>query len=169
MKHTICILTFIFCLTGYSCNRIKNKGAEIKDQAEQKVKDKSKNLADMFKPRTGEEIYLALFGKPQHGCLKVINQQDQIIPKIDYAIWLEFETCAEELKRILSLHNFTTEKQATKGWNTEGPLAHENWFKPEALGDTVWVYKWQKDEYGNGQTIYSKLDCTKAFCIDILD
>jgi hypothetical protein len=31
----------------------------------------------------------------------------------------------------------------------------------------VFVYK--KDDFGNGQTIYSSLDSTKVFCIDVLD
>ena len=90
-------------------------------------------------------------------------------PKIDYAIWLQFGTCPDELKRILSIHDFKTERQSTKGWNTDGPLANENWFKPETLGDTILVFKYSKDQYGNGQIIYSSLDSTKVFCIDTYD
>ena len=71
----------------------------------------------MLKPRTGDEIYSALFGKTNNSCLKVLNQQDQIVPKIDYAIWLHFKTCPNELNRILQLHNFKTEKQASKDWH----------------------------------------------------
>lgn len=123
----------------------------------------------MLRPRTGEEIYSALFGKTENICLKVLNYQDQIVPKIDYAIWLHFDNCPDELKRILQLHEYKTELQSTNGWQTTGPLANDNWFKPETLGDTVLVFTYKKDEYGNGQTIYSSLDSTKAFCIDILD
>jgi hypothetical protein len=126
-------------------------------------------VSDMFKPRTGEEIYAALFGKTDNNCLKVLNYQDQVVPKIDYAIWLHFAICPDELKRILKLHDFEFEKQSTKGWQTDGPSANEKWFKPETLGDSVLVFKYKKDEYGNGQTIYSSLDSTKVFCIDILD
>ena len=126
-------------------------------------------VADMLKPRTGEEIYTALFGKAEDKCVKVLNYQDQVVPKIDYAIWLHFETCPDELIRILQRHNFQTDKQATKGWQTDGPSANEKWFKPESLGDSVLVFKYNKDEFGNGQTIYSSLDSTRAFCIDVLD
>ncbi|MBD2770251.1 hypothetical protein IC235_20385 [Hymenobacter sp. BT664] len=125
-------------------------------------------ISDVLKPRTGQEIYSALFGDPQHDCVKVINQQDQDVPIIDYAIWLEFETCPEELQRILSLHHFTSKKAATQGWNTQGPFTDANWFKPEALGDTVLVFEYLKAN-GNGQTIYAGLDSTKAYCIDVRD
>ena len=126
-------------------------------------------VADSLKPRTGDEIYDALFGKRQTDCVKILNYQDPVVPKIDYAIWLHFETCPNELNRLLSLHDFKTEIVSTTEWNTEGPLAHENWFKPETLGDTILVFIYNKDEYGNGQHIYSSLDSTKVFVKDILD
>ena len=128
-----------------------------------------RKISNTLKPRTGPEIYSALFGDPQHDCLKVISKQDQTIPKVDYAIWLEFETCPGELKRILSLHDFTLHKEATQGWTTQGPSPDDTWFKPEMLGDTVLVFQYQTNENGNGQTIYSNIDSTKAYCIDILD
>src|SRR5688572_3757039 len=46
-------------------------------------------VTNAFKPRTGQEIYVALFEKPVNDCIKIINYKDQIIPKIDYAIWLQ--------------------------------------------------------------------------------
>ena len=126
-------------------------------------------VSKTFRPRTGDEIYDALFGQRQTNCIKVLNYQDQVVPKIDYAIWLHFETCPNELRRILGMYNFKMERQVTKGWNSEGPIANQDWFKPESLGDTILVFKYTKDEYGNGQTIYSSLDSTKAYCVDILD
>lgn len=127
------------------------------------------HVVNMLRPRTGEEIYVALFGKTNNKCLKILNHQDQLIPKIDYAIWLHLQTCPEELKRILQLHNFKTDKESTKGWQTDGPSANEKWFKPEKLGDSVLVFRYKKDDYGNGQTIYSSFDSTEIFCIDVLD
>lgn len=126
-------------------------------------------VTEILKPRTGDEIYDALFGKRQTDCVKVINYQDQIVPKIDYAIWLYFEICPSELNRILKLHDFKTEIVSTKGWNSSGPLANKKWFKPETLGDSISVSIYNKDEYGNGQYIYSSLDCTKVFVKDIFD
>jgi hypothetical protein len=126
-------------------------------------------VAETLRPRTGDEIYDALFDKRQTDCIKILNFQDQVVPKIDYAIWLNFETCPDEMKRILSLHDFKIEVVSTSGWDTEGPLAHENWFKPEILGDSILVFTYKKDEYGNGQYIYSSLDSSKVFVKDILD
>ena len=122
-----------------------------------------------MKPRTGDEIYNALFGKTQTSCIKILKYQDQVIPKIDYAIWLYFETCPRELSRILSIHDFNSKTLSTNGWDTDEPLANENWFKPETLGDSIVVFTYKKDEYGNGQYIYSSLDSTKVFCKDIFD
>ncbi len=126
-------------------------------------------LTGTFRPRAGIEIYTALFGQPESECVELLNYQDQVVPKIDYAIWLHFKTCPEELQRILKLHNFNAEIVSTKDWNTDGPLANENWFKPETLGDSIIVFIYNKDEYGNGQYIYSSLDSTNAFCKDIAD
>jgi hypothetical protein len=126
------------------------------------------HLAALGRPRTGPEIYAALFGPPAT-CLQVIRQQDQVVPKIDYAIWLEFETCPTELRRILGQHKFVATREATSGWNTSGPQAGNNWFKPEALGDSVLVFRYRKDDYGNGQTIFAALDSTRAYCMDVQD
>ena len=128
-----------------------------------------KKVTTALKPRTGNEIYISLFGKPESDCLSILNSQDQVIPKIDYAIWLHFKTCPNELKRILSKHNFVSEKISTKYLYTSAPSENENWFKPELLGDTILIYKYSKDQNGNGQTIYSNLNQTEVYCIDVLD
>lgn len=126
-------------------------------------------ISVMFTPRTGDEIYSALFGNTNHKCLRVLHHADQVIPKIDNAIWLYVETCPDELSRILQRHPFKVEKQSTQGWMPSGPSVNTDWFKPQSLGDSIWVFIYNLDEYGNGQTIYSSLDSTKAFCIDVLD
>jgi len=126
-------------------------------------------ITQTLKPRTGTEIYNSLFGIPKSDCVKILNSQDQMIPKIDYAIWLHFKTCPEELHRILSLHDFSSETISTKGLEIDGPSANEKWFNPASLGDSIFIFNYKKDDYGNGQTIYSSLDSTKVFCIDVLD
>lgn len=126
-------------------------------------------ISKLLKPRTGDEIFEALFGKPKIDCIKVLNYQDQVIPKIDYAIWLHFKTCPDELVRIISLHKYEMNKVSTKSFKWKGPLANDNWFKPELMGDSIMVFNCRKDDYGNEQTIYCKLDMTEVFCIDILD
>lgn len=126
-------------------------------------------ISDTFKPRTGLEIYIALFGKPEYNCLNIVHWQDQTVPKIDYAIWLEFQTCPEELERIVSIHKFDRKTIASKVISKKKPSENVNWFAPEILGDSVIVYEFKKDEYGNGQTIYTNLEQTKAYCIDVQD
>jgi len=126
-------------------------------------------VTETLRPRTGDEIYSALFGKPENKCVKVLNYQDQIVPKIDYAIWLHFETCPQELKRILYQHEFIACKVAKTDVEQNGPSENNNWFKPQTLGDSLLVFVYKKDDFGNGQTIYSSLDSTRVFCIDVLD
>jgi hypothetical protein len=122
-----------------------------------------------LQPRTGSDIYTALFGKPASNCVKVLHYQDQVVPKIDYAIWLHFRTCPDEMKRILSKNHYEFEKVSESDTKTNGPSANNNWFKPELMGDSVLTFKFKKDEYGNGQTIYINRDSTEAYCIDVLD
>lgn len=126
------------------------------------------HLVAVGRPRTGSEIYAALFG-PLAACLKVTNKQDQVVPRIDDAIWLEFETCPAELRRILAQRKYVAMREATSNWSTDGPLAGSNWFKPEALGDSALIFRYRKDDYGNGQTIFAALDSTKAYCMDVQD
>jgi hypothetical protein len=136
-----------------------------------KVGTKSYNkVADTLKPRTGDEIYDALFGKRQSDCVQVLNYQDQVVPKIDYAIWLHFKTCPTELKRILSRHEFSAEKLATKNWNGKIPYGETlDWFNPTTLSDTIIVYEYSSDDNRNIQTIWATPDSTKVFCRDIFD
>lgn len=130
----------------------------------------SDKLADTFKPRTGDEIYDALFKKRETDCVEVLNYQDQIIPKIDYAIWLHFKCCPMELERILTQHHFKKEKHSTQKWSDKTPFS-ENvaWFNPAALGDSIIVYEYTSKDYKNIQTIWTNLDSTEVFVRDIYD
>ncbi|MBN8680812.1 MAG: hypothetical protein J0M29_21485 [Chitinophagales bacterium] len=127
-------------------------------------------VTETLRPRTGEEIYDALFDKRQTDCVKILNYQDQVVPKIDYAIWLHFETCPSELKRILSRHEFTAEKLSTTKWDGKIPYGETlEWFNPTTLGDTIVVYEYSTSNSRNIQTIWMNLDSTKVFVRDILD
>ena len=127
-------------------------------------------VAETLSPRTGDEIYDALFDKRQTECIKILNYQDQVVPKIDYAIWLHFETCPAELKRILSKHDFTTKKLSTVKWEGGNPNGEAlEWFKPATLGDTIMVYEYSTKDSKNIQTIWSNLDSTIVFVRDIYD
>lgn len=126
-------------------------------------------ISDFTKPRNGNEIYESLFGKSETNCVKILNFQDQKIPKIDYAIWLHFKTCPKELKRILNRKQFKMEKISAKNTDFDQPFENQKWFKPEKLEDSIFVFKYF-DERNNVQEIYIlKNDSTEVYIRDIAD
>ena len=122
----------------------------------------------MLKFRTGDEAYRDLFGMPDSSCVKVIGFQDQILPKIDYAISLHAKTCPDEMKRLVSLHPFTEKRVPAKEVSLSAIPSHD-WLRPQELGDTIIVYTYVKDEFGNGQTIYCNTSFTEVYLLDIAD
>ena len=125
-------------------------------------------ISEIGKPRNGNEIYESLLGKPETDCVKILNYQDQTIPKIDYAIWLHFKTCPKELERIINRKKFNTEKISTKNLEFEQPNSNENWFEPQKMGDSILTFKYY-DERNNGQEIYCSKDSTEIYLKDIAD
>lgn len=127
-------------------------------------------ISEIVEPRSGIEIYNALFGKTANNCLKVMAYQDQIIPKIDSAIWLHFKTCPEECARILSEFDYSREALETKNWNSPTPLAETvEWWKPKEMGDTIIVYEYPIKEGKHIRTLWVSQDSTEVYCRDILD
>lgn len=125
-------------------------------------------VTQLFTPRSGNEIYVSLFGEPNVGCATILNFQDQAVPKIDYAIWLHFKTCPEELDRILLQLPYLTDTTTQLSVN-DGPSENNMWFKPKLLGDTLIEYQYIGDDNRTAQFIYTNLSRTEAYCIDILD
>lgn len=125
----------------------------------------------LVKPRSGEEIYLALFGPPKTNCVKVTNQIDQVIPKVDFAIWLEFETCPIELQRVLSQKEYSLTELSLNQYELDHvPLLDSvSWFKPSTLGDTIYVFENSSPDHRNIQTLWTNRDSTKVFLRDIAD
>ncbi len=127
-------------------------------------------VTEIFKPRTGDEIYDALFDIRKTDCVNILSYQDQVIPKIDYAIWLHFETCPAELTRILNRHKFSADKLSTDKWDGKIPYGETlEWFNPTTLGDSIVVYEYSTDNSRNIQTLWTNLDSTEVFIRDILD
>jgi hypothetical protein len=157
LKLTAFFLFFVFIsFAGWTAYKFVNKSFN--------------KVTETLKPRTGDEIYDALFDKRQTSCVKILNFQDQVVPKIDYAIWLNFETCPDELRRILSKHKFNSEKLSTAKWDGKIPYGETlNWFNPTTLGDTIMVYEFSTNDSRNIQTIWTNLDSTKVFVRDIAD
>lgn len=121
-----------------------------------------------FDERSGDEIYEALFDKKETDCVKVLHYQDQVIPKIDVAIWLHVKTCPTEVKRILRKHEFSRKIEIHQ--KSTIPLTDNiYWFKPEELGDTIIVFKYSSKNAKNIQTLWINMDSTEVFCRDILD
>lgn len=118
-------------------------------------------VAGLFHPRTGMDIYYALFGKPGCDCVRVVRTRDAEIPVIDAAVWIEVQTCPEELERILRQHPYREDESA---------LCHfyptDEGFDPAALGDDLRVYRWERDDAGSVQVIYASADSTKMLCAD---
>jgi len=126
-----------------------------------------KKVDSIFKPRTGEEIYTALFDGNPNKCTQILEKQDQVIPKIDIAIYLHFKSCPTEIERILSLHSFEIDTLLAK--DILNSTIDPHWFKPKNLSDTILVYHYNKDELGNGQTHYVSKEKDEVFCKDIWD
>jgi hypothetical protein len=144
-------------------------GYKLVSKTYAKVSKDYSEVEDAFRPRTGEEIYAALFGKPGRDCVQIRRYQDQIVPRIDYAIWLHFDTCPEELTRVLRQADYSCAKEESGAWNSSGPLANDNWWKPETLGDSVLVFKYMHPDNRRIQIAVASTDSTQVYYQDILD
>jgi hypothetical protein len=134
------------------------------------IQKTANKLTGALKPRTGDEIYRALFGQDQSGCVKVTNAQDQLSPKIDPAIWLRFKTCPAELQRVLSQHHFNSEEIPTASWTGTLPYGETtDWISPQTMGDTILVFEYTSDDGKNIQTLWASRDSTEVLCRDIFD
>lgn len=129
-----------------------------------------RHVAEAVRPRTGAEIYQALFGQSTVACTRVLAAQDQVVPRIDYAIWLHFTTCPSEFKRLLARHPFDGGKEPTAQWLESIPGADNiPWFRPQAMGDTILVYEYATERSRNIQTFWASHDSTEVFYRDIAD
>lgn len=129
-----------------------------------------RHVAEAVRPRTGEEIYAALFGHPRQGCLQVIDYQDQVIPRIDAAIWLHYRTCPPELRRVLARLPYARRTVPTATLAAElAPSLPISWFAPRLLGDSARVYEYATPDSRNIRTLWASPDSTEVFYRDILD
>ena len=123
-----------------------------------------REVQEVLKPRTGKEIYVALFGKPQPDCVEVVKHRDQTVPMIDSDILLEAKTCPQEVQRIFGQFGYDVVKSST------GPAVSDSsvWVNLSAFGDSVWVWT-HFDDYGNGREVYISTDSTRMYCRDVLN
>lgn len=114
------------------------------------------SVGGLLRSRTGEQVYEAMFGKPAYDCVKVTQVQDQVIPVMDDAIFLSWETCPQEMRRILTRQAYSAMKVDTSSMEGSLPFGREDWF--EKKGDSIWVYE------AGQQKIWANVDSTRAFC-----
>jgi hypothetical protein len=135
-------------------------------------KVKSVKLDNPFKGRSGSEIYEALFGAPQQNCVQVINKKDQLVPRLDCCIWLEFKSCPTELRRIIAQGEYKKSVMAAKDTTSYIPnySPRPEWFKPAILGDSIVILQHYNPENPNrDQILFISKDSTRAFYCDMSD
>lgn len=119
---------------------------------------------EIMRPRTGQEIYVALFGEPLPGCVEVLKHRDQTVPVIDTDIVLEAKTCPQEVQRIFKQFDYKVTKSGTDLPESDST----EWLRPSDFGDSVWVWT-NFNDYGNGREVFLSSDSTRLYCRDVLN
>ena len=132
-----------------------------------------RHVAEAVRPRTGEEIYAALFGRARPGCLRVIHHQDQLVPRLDCCIWLEFRACPAEIKRILAHDTaFRPVSQPVPPLlpDTANYSPKPTWWRPGRLGRAALLrQKFQPSNPNRDQLLIFSSDSTHAYYCDMAD
>ena len=124
-------------------------------------------VTKLLAPRTGYEAYVALFGEPVDGSVKVLSLQDQYVPRLDVAIRMEVVCSSREFRRIILQKDYT---QHTYDKNVERKSDEAlPWFLPEKLAGRVTNYSTKPSSDGSVQYIYASEDSTHFFLEDIAD
>ena len=123
-------------------------------------------ISKSLEPRTKEEIYTAIFKGNPNKCTVVLETQDQVLPVIDVAIYLHFKTCEAELNRILKQQQYEMSVLEKNNFDTANSLGPD-WFKPLEMSDSIFVYTYKKDEFGNYQTLFVSKKKDEVYCIDV--
>ncbi len=147
-------------------------GVYAASKAASKVTQTVAVVKQNFKPRTGNEIYFALFGKPVDKCLRVINKKDQVVPRLDCCIWLEFETCQKELNRIIGQQRYKTTKYISSDTLSYVPTYSPKplWWTPRLLGDSVIVMQdFNFDNPNRDKILIFTNDSSHAYYCDMAD
>ena len=136
-----------------------------------KVKNVVPDEISFLKPREPFEAYKALFGAPNDTCVKTINFTDQIVPRLDCCIWLEFKTCPSEIRRIISLNSFKISEHASSDTlsylPTYSPMPY--WWTPHSLGPKVIVFQDDTNTPNRDKILILSIDSSHAFYCDMAD
>jgi hypothetical protein len=170
MKQTIYISTIIFSLTIVSCDRIKNKGQELADKTEEKVKDKSKDLVDKvvphfdaYKPDTkfNKERFTDFLKVDLSPDIKNIYCFDDAIG-IDADYMFSFNCDTTTARRIIEKHQLKLDKETT---DYAFGLQHDfEWWDKKKI-EKLDLYSWQGDHQYFKYFWYDKTE-QKAYYFD---
>jgi hypothetical protein len=90
-----------------------------------------------------------------------------MLPVIDVAIYLHFKTCEAEINRILKQQHYDMTVFVKDDVDTTSNSIHPDWFEPSKMGDSIYVYTYKKDDFGNYQTLFVSKKKDEVFCIDV--
>ena len=124
-------------------------------------------ISKSLEPRTNEEIYAAIFEGNPNKCTVVLKTQDQVLPVIDVAIYLHFKTCEEELNRILKQQEYEMNILVKNEADTTSISIGPDWFKPSKMSDSIYVFTYKKDDFGNYQTLFVSKKKDEVYCMDV--
>jgi hypothetical protein len=112
-------------------------GIKLIRKTSSKLKRTAAIVKESIGPRSGETIYIALFGRPQSNCLQVVHYKDQLVPRLDCCIWLEFKTCPSELTRIIAADEVFRKiiPDVVNTTDAVGYTPMPGWWQPSTLGD----------------------------------
>lgn len=121
-------------------------------------------------PRTGDEMYEQSFSKDRLDCVTVINSKDRENIFTSCCTWMEFNTCPEELQRVLAGRKHFTFKAGREMIASMKPATSErpDWWQPESLGDSALVISFEFPIAGIQQKLMVATDSTKAFYIEAM-
>jgi hypothetical protein len=122
----------------------------------------------IFRQRSGEEIYNAVFGAPVPRCTNIINKKDHHVPIIDCCIWLHFTSCPEEINRII--HNIDTAsyKLIKKYLPPSASREQPSWWKPEKSGSDQILLCYYNSNEAHYRIFYISKDSTEVYYQDLV-
>lgn len=115
-------------------------------------------------PRSGSEIYAALFGPPINTCMQVLDHDDALIPKLDNVIRLHVRTCPEEIRRIVAQGRYTEESSMELSYTAENEA-----YSIHQLGEDATTLNWTVSDGRHWRTLHFSPDSTELIVIDVLD
>lgn len=157
------LLLSIFCSLWFSFIAI--------GKAYNKVKEYIPDTSKIFQQRQPYEAYAALFGAPIDSCLKPLRLMDQVVPRLDCCIWLEFKACPTEINRIISLNIYKVSEHSSSDTLSylPGYSPRPDWWTPHTLGDKIIVFRDDSKIPNHEKILIISSDSSHAFYCDMTD